>query len=727
MNFNKHFIRIFFLGLLFHTSATFSADLSLSPETLSKLSDEAQSSYVEGAVVLHKNMVTTFDENGLEQYRYYIAIKILDNEAAKDYSQLSSTFNSHYFEKEIEFARVINKAGEVTPLKKDAISYEHEGMNNKSLDDIQNIKFALPNINPGNIIELQITGRQIKPIIDGHWNSQFRFNYVQFVPSRNWIRVDPVMYSRLELKVPAEKKLNWKLRNLNSAPIIKQQKNTVNYVFEVEKLPSIEMERNMSSLADQLPLVQFSTMENWKVIDKWAIELFANKLETTPEIKKVASMLSQNHHTVSDKVEAVYRFIQDNIRYVGAHVNRGGYEPHTASEVLNQGYGDCKDQSVLIIALLKAMNIQAFPALINPVMNGDIDKSFPYLNFSHMITYIPDLNLWLDTSDQTGNFPGIFSTLELQHSLIITGKGGLIKQLPQKKPEENVVDLKIAYEPTMGVIHLNLDYQFAGHMDTLVRNIISALPDKSTFIKQLVAPINTSEVSKYDILNLEDWSKPLKIIVRMENVGSFSEELTQFSYADTLASVINSFTEFNLLEKPEERTQDFYLPFAFQMTIHRDYPNVLDNASLAFKQPATELDSDFFRLTHRGEMDDHAVKTQTTLQLKSKEIELSSYKAFYEQVKQIYQHGTSTFVFAKNFKKVSEEVPQSESAAKHINYIESLLDAGLFEKALKHSTKTIKTFPEHGRIHHLHAIALGFNDRFEESENMFKKAEEMGH
>ena len=48
----------------------------------------------------------------------------------------------------------------------------------------------------------------------------------------------------------------------------------------------------------------------------------------------------------------------DEIEYVQADLNRGGFTPHFAEDVFNNRYGDCKDQSILLLSLLKCIDVE---------------------------------------------------------------------------------------------------------------------------------------------------------------------------------------------------------------------------------------------------------------------------------------------------------------------------------------------------------------------------------
>jgi transglutaminase-like putative cysteine protease len=50
---------------------------------------------------------------------------------------------------------------------------------------------------------------------------------------------------------------------------------------------------------------------------------------------------------------------------VAVWLGNGGYVPHDAATILENGYGDCKDHVALLGALLKAKGIASEPVLIN--------------------------------------------------------------------------------------------------------------------------------------------------------------------------------------------------------------------------------------------------------------------------------------------------------------------------------------------------------------------------
>lgn len=106
---------------------------------------------------------------------------------------------------------------------------------------------------------------------------------------------------------------------------------------------------------------------------------------------------------------ALSDWVRRNVRYVGMHLGPGGIVPHAAASVLANRYGDARDHTTLLVALLASAGIDSTVALVN---NGNAYQlpAVPTLGMlNHAIVYVPALQLYLDsTADSVagGFLPG---------------------------------------------------------------------------------------------------------------------------------------------------------------------------------------------------------------------------------------------------------------------------------------------------------------------------------
>lgn len=147
------------------------------------------------------------------------------------------------------------------------------------------------------------------------------------------------------------------------------------------------------------PLFSLTTMADWQDVDRWAtgrMRIKEQKLspalfETLPFARAKAS--------IDEKVRAVAQFLQSDIRYEGGELGRHGYLPRRPDDVFTSQYGDCKDQVMLALAMLRQMNVKAYPALVRTMRPAMVNVVAPSrAAFDHVIVHIPSAKSaqWFD-------------------------------------------------------------------------------------------------------------------------------------------------------------------------------------------------------------------------------------------------------------------------------------------------------------------------------------------
>lgn len=87
-------------------------------------------------------------------------------------------------------------------------------------------------------------------------------------------------------------------------------------------------------------------------------------------------------------IRTVVRWMNKNFRYEGIEFGRRARIPAAGGKTLTRGFGDCKDFSVLIRAILREVGVDAELALINS--SGFVREDLPSLDqFDHMVVFLP--------------------------------------------------------------------------------------------------------------------------------------------------------------------------------------------------------------------------------------------------------------------------------------------------------------------------------------------------
>lgn len=94
---------------------------------------------------------------------------------------------------------------------------------------------------------------------------------------------------------------------------------------------------------------------------KWNVA-FTKELNKTedPTLRRISDSLVAGKKTDTEKARAIYRWVQQNIKYVAFENGLEGFRPRQAADVCNKRYGDCKDMSSIITQMLRMVGIKAY-------------------------------------------------------------------------------------------------------------------------------------------------------------------------------------------------------------------------------------------------------------------------------------------------------------------------------------------------------------------------------
>ena len=187
--------------------------------------------------------------------------------------------------------------------------------------------------------------------------------------------------------------------------------------------------------------VYFFTPTSWDEAARQYFTLSNPKVSVTEEIAKKARLLSEPFSERREKIRAIYNYVK-GLRYVAILLNRHEIVPHDAGLTFRNGYGDCKDKSVLLMAMLKAIGIDSSIALVNT--DYLIDQEVCSLAvFNHAIVAVPEKDggyLFLDATGSYTPFGLLPRAIQHRHALVVGEKGGQLLIIPSDSPEQNRVE-----------------------------------------------------------------------------------------------------------------------------------------------------------------------------------------------------------------------------------------------------------------------------------------------
>lgn len=168
--------------------------------------------------------------------------------------------------------------------------------------------------------------------------------------------------------------------------------------------PRRDVEPGQTSPLDHDPHILVSTFSSYEELGRSFFSAASPKMAVTPEIQKLADEITRGLADKRAEAEAIDRWMKRNIRYVGVYLANGRVVPHAAATVLKNRYGDCKDHTALMAALLAARGIASEQVLIN---HGDVytlPETVAWNYFNHVMLYLPELGIYDDPTASLASF-----------------------------------------------------------------------------------------------------------------------------------------------------------------------------------------------------------------------------------------------------------------------------------------------------------------------------------
>src|SRR5262249_16693815 len=214
--------------------------------------------------------------------------------------------------------------------------------------------------------------------------------YRDFWDTQHFNSFYPSVLVRYSLLVPPGSQFKSNTSNLTLEPTKRETEAGTIYRWEVRNEPAIEFEANMPGLEDIGKALYISSLNDWGTLVDWYTDLARTKTRRTYEIKEQVERIFAGKKEVSDeeKIEKVYNFITENIRYSSVPFRQSGLIPQKARDVLVNKIGDCKDVATLCISMLNEVGVKSYHVLLNTRDAGQNNNSVPAILFNHCIVAV---------------------------------------------------------------------------------------------------------------------------------------------------------------------------------------------------------------------------------------------------------------------------------------------------------------------------------------------------
>jgi hypothetical protein len=194
--------------------------------------------------------------------------------------------------------------------------------------------------------------------------------------------------------------------------------------------------------------------------------------ETSAEIKFITDSLTRGISDDEQKARKIYRWVQSNIKYVAFEEGMEGFIPREANLVCSRRFGDCKDMTSILTAM---MNYAGIPAYFTWIGTRDIPYDYSEVPLpivdNHMICAIKvkDNFIFLDGTDNgcIFGFPS-YAIQGKQAMVSINEKESRIIRVPEMEIGKSLIKdstfLELTENGIKGRIRIHLSGYFASNL-----------------------------------------------------------------------------------------------------------------------------------------------------------------------------------------------------------------------------------------------------------------------
>ena len=424
-----------------------------------------------------------FEADGTGRKETIARIRVQSEAGVQQWGQLQEGYNSANERVEIPYVRVLKEDGSVVKAGDDAVQDLSAPIEREApvYTDYRQKHITVPGLRPGEVLEYDMVTVIHTPLAAGQFWADYEFD-------KSNIDLDET----LEVDVPANRPLKLKCKPGLEPKITEENGRRIyrwsgSHLERDDEQKAKDKKKKKHRPEDDRPDIQLTTFETWEQVGRWYATLERDRRAPTPEVRAKAEEITKGLNTDLAKTEALYDFVAKNFRYVSLSLGLGRYQPHAASEVLHDQYGDCKDKHTLLASLLDAEGLRANSVLINSTRKLDPDVPSPS-QFDHVITMLPmgKQEVWMDTTAEVAPFRLLAYTLRNKQALVIppatlaSAPAPHLENTPSDTPmpdyERSEIEGKIN---EIGKLEAHVHYAFRGDEELLLRSVFRRVPESN--------------------------------------------------------------------------------------------------------------------------------------------------------------------------------------------------------------------------------------------------------
>jgi len=234
------------------------------------------------------------------------------------------------------------------------------------------------------------------------------------------------------------------------------------------------------------PLLETSDFTDWADVSRTMAPLYRTDsadaaIAPDSDLGKAVATIAAAATDPRQRTAMALQLVQDKVRYFAVSMNGGNLVPQTPQQTWAKRYGDCKAKTLLLLAILHKLGIDAEPALAN-LQNGDLVQSrlpsVAAFNHIFVLAHVGGQTLWLDGTGMGTRLADLDDVAAYHWVLPVRAEGADLLQAPPKVPARPEVEFQFDDDMRGGLtilaprhVQMLLRGAAAGQVDAQIANL----------------------------------------------------------------------------------------------------------------------------------------------------------------------------------------------------------------------------------------------------------------
>jgi transglutaminase-like putative cysteine protease len=411
------------------------------------------------------------------------AVKVLKPEALAGLNTLTETWDPATEQLILHHLRIIRDGKTIDLLgdgKAMLVLRREQNLEKAMLDGRMSATRQLDGLQVGDILDVAFTRIRHDPLVKGRSYDleaeRFPGLAAHYRVSVSWPQADPV---------------KWRAQPGFPAPSVASHDGRTWLTLDLHDVRAPRPPTGAPLRYARVGTLEASSFADWQDVSRLmaAHYIQAARLKPDSPIKAEAAAIAARSKDPKVRAFLALQAVEQKVRYLALLMGEGGYVPAAADETWSRRFGDCKGKTVLLLALLSELGVQAEPALVSLGGGDGMNEREPSLAaFNHVIVraVIDGQVYWLDGT-RAGDQGGLASLRPPPHhwALPLTVEGAPLEAIAEPPLPEPTTETSLRIDASKGLdapAPVKISFRYAGDLASAVRSSIGRA-QKEDFIR----------------------------------------------------------------------------------------------------------------------------------------------------------------------------------------------------------------------------------------------------